>query len=122
VKDHKRLHGAGIKSLGFIERVFEIASLNPKFAPKYLDVKLLNGKLRELLEVMQLKDSLELFLAEVETAYLVKSNDCYNYALQYYNSLKENAKRGIHEAEEPFKILQPFFKSDKKKPSPSESS
>jgi hypothetical protein len=121
-KEHRRLHGAGMKSLGFITKTFEIANDNPNFAPHYLDVTLLNGKMRNLKNIMALKDVLAQFAAVVETAYLINSNDCYHDALEYYDSLKEAMNMKVDAAETPFKILQPFFKSRGKKLSPGESS
>jgi hypothetical protein len=120
VKDHRRLHGVGVRTLGFVERAFEIADLNPGFAPHYLNVKLLKEKLREMEDMVMLKNVLNQFMEFVEEAYLFKSNACYQDALKYYDSLKEYARQGNDSiAQEFFKELRPFFKSHKKKPSPS---
>jgi hypothetical protein len=121
-KEHRQLHGVGIKSFGFIDKAFEVAELNPELAPHYLDVKLLNGKLNKLNDIMALKNVLAQFAAIVETAYLLNSDGCYRDALAYYESLKEAVKMRIDAAETPFKELQPFFKSHGHKQSPSESS
>jgi hypothetical protein len=115
VKNHKRLIGAGIKTLGFIESVFKIANANPGFTPRYTDETLFNGKLRELKDLISLKDISIQFAKAVNDAYLHKSNDCYHNALEYYFGLKEAAKYGRSEtAQRYFNELKPFFKKEKK--------
>jgi hypothetical protein len=121
-KEHHRFHGVGIKSFGFIDKAFEVAELNPELAPHYLDVKLLNGKLNKLNDIMALKNVLAQFAKHVETAYLINSDGCYRDALAYYDSLKEAVKMRVDAAETPFKELLPFFKSHGHKQSPGESS
>jgi hypothetical protein len=118
-KNKRRLHGVGIKTLGFIERAFASAKSFPDFAPHYLNTALLDGKFNELMNIMSLKEVLKQFADNVETTYLLISNDCYQNALTYYESLKEAVKMRESCAETVFKELQPFFKSHKSKPSPS---
>jgi hypothetical protein len=114
-KDRKRLHGAGIKSFGFIEKVFEIAKFNPNFAPRFLDVKLLDEKFRNLKDIMSLKDVLAQFSEFVKTAFLLKSDDCYRDASEYYFTLQEAAKRKVPQAPSLFNELKPFFHHKKKR-------
>jgi hypothetical protein len=118
-----RLHGTGIKTLGFVLKVFETANLNPKYAPHYLNVTLLDAKLQKVEDLMTLKTVLTQFIEVVETAYLIRSDNCYHDALEYYDSLRDTVKRTQDsEAVMLFKELQPFFKSHKKKPAPRASS
>jgi glutaredoxin-related protein len=117
----KRLHGAGIKSLGFIERTFKIANICPQYAPSYLNITLLNGKLREMENMTALKNVLNQFMKFAETACLFKSDDCYQNALIYYKGLSHAALRAnTPGAESMFAELKTFFNRNKKKPAPSE--
>jgi hypothetical protein len=121
-KNQRRLHGVGIKTLGFIETAFRLAKSFPDFAPHYINVTLLDGKLKELNNMTSLKQILHHFNEIVETAYLFSADDCYKNALAYYESLKEAYKMKESCAETALKELEPFFKSHKKKHSPSEPS
>jgi hypothetical protein len=115
VKDHKSQKDSGIKTLGFIEKTFEIAANNPVFAPQYLDVNLLDGKLREMKDLMPLKDLSVQFAKAVNDAYNHKSNGCYQNAFTYYGALKQAAKYGrVETACGLLNELKPFFKKERK--------
>jgi hypothetical protein len=114
-KDLRRLHGTGIKTLGFIERAFRLAKSFPDFAPHYLNITLLDGKLRELNNIMSLKEILKTFTEIAEKAYLLISNDCYQNALVFYESLKEATKMKESGSETALKELEPFFSHKSKR-------
>jgi hypothetical protein len=121
LRKRNQLHGMGIKTTGFVGSVFEIAKSNPDFAPHFMDVTLLDEKLRKMENITSLRNILKQFMELVETDYLFKSNECYHLALGYYDSLKEYARQGSDSvAEMLFKKLKPFFKNRGKRHSPGE--
>jgi hypothetical protein len=122
IKNHKKLRGMSMKTTGFIVEAFNLAKTFPYFAPHYLDVTLLDGKLRRMESLESLNELLEAFSIVVETVCRFYSDDCYKNAMIFYESLKEAVKRKQTEAEVPLKELQPFFKNYGRKPAPSKTS
>jgi hypothetical protein len=119
IPNPKCLPGICNTTLDFANKVLEIANIKPKYAPDNFYVSELKRKHLELKNIMELNEVSQQFIEIVVTACFLRSDDCYNDARIYYDSLRKEVKR-MEDSEEVmlFNELQPFFKSHKKKPSP----
>jgi hypothetical protein len=108
--------GAKERTLSFICKAFKIANDNPHFLPQFVDESLLKGKLRDLENLIKLKQLSEQFAKTAEKAYRFRSIDCYRDALGLYGSLQAAAQRNAPGARKLFDKLRPFFKKTKRKP------
>jgi hypothetical protein len=54
--DRKRLNGVGVRKLGFIERVYEIALENAEFLPHYLTIDRFGTDIQYFMDFRSLTD------------------------------------------------------------------
>jgi len=108
--DRKRKNGVGIERQGFIDRALEIAEENPEFLPHYVPIEDFQSDYQYFVSVRTLYD-LSKQISELLMNIMVEAADMvYTDALEYYNSVKEAAKRRVDPAETLAKELEPFFK------------
>ncbi|MDR0444060.1 MAG: hypothetical protein LBH44_11710 [Treponema sp.] len=105
----KRKIGAGIRNYGFIDKVSDLASSNPRFA-QFFDVEDLKNCLRNVEILRDFILALRAIERMMTNSMLIYSDDAYGFALIYYNMVKEMSKRGDPEAIELYKSLQVYFK------------
>ena len=108
--DRHRLSGSGVRRYGFIDKTSDIASDNPEFVPRYLDLKDLKDLIRRI-EMLREVNVLLRQATRVNMDYLLTTgSEAYRLSLMYYNAVKEAARMRVPGAQELFKILQPYFR------------
>jgi hypothetical protein len=107
-KERKRKVGAGTRNYGFIDKVSDYAASNPEYA-HFFSVNSIKNCLRNVEMCRELYKSLLAFARDVSNAMLNYSNDAYFMALNYYNTVKEQAKQGDSDAIELENDLKTYF-------------
>jgi hypothetical protein len=109
--DRKRLNGVGIKTLGFIERSFELASENEDFLPHYLTLQRFDDDIQYFLAFRSLFDLTKQIEEKLWNVVIQSADIAYTDALEFYASVREAAKRRVDPAETIFRELSVFFKN-----------
>ncbi|MDR1561871.1 MAG: hypothetical protein LBS54_02130 [Dysgonamonadaceae bacterium] len=108
-EERRRLSGTGTKSYGFIEKACASAADNPQFLPPYLSVEKFQNDYGDVYRKRTLHQQVKLYEQQVGDSLLSSSNAAYHDALDYYNSLKDAARRNIPDAKELYDELKPYF-------------
>jgi hypothetical protein len=108
--DRRRMLGVGIKTLGFIKKIHELAAANPQFIPYYLTPEKLRRDYDYYTSFLSLYEGSNyinelLWNITILSGHVTRSN-----SLGYYATLREAAKRGIDPAEHMYKEMEVFFK------------
>jgi hypothetical protein len=107
--ERTRLISAGIRNFGFIETAYNSAEAHPELIPSYLPVP----KFKDIISDFKRKQSiigyLQQFDKSVADGMLASSDVAYHDALEYYDYLREAARRKVAGAETEYKLLSPFF-------------
>ena len=114
-----RLLGAGTKRYGFIDLVSDIAEVNPRFAPQFYSNYVLKDRLRQIEMLRNMSVMLQTMLRINDDVLLQVSDDAFQMALIYYNSVRESSRRNRTGAQALFKQMQSFFsRKPRKKAAP----
>ena len=109
----RRKIGAGIRNYGFMEKVVDIAEVNPQFAV-FFDPNDLRNAIMNFDECRNIALLLQSFIRLVTNAMLLYSNEGYTMSSMYYNTIKEMSRRGDPTANALFRTLKPFFERPKR--------
>jgi len=107
--ERKRLLGSGIRRYGFIDKVSDIASANPEFAPVFFDEEQLKDTLRKIELLRNISAAFQQLQRMTDDVLLQVSDSAFQMALAYYNTVREAARRRQPGAQAIFNILRPFF-------------
>ena len=107
--ERRRLQGSGIRRYGFIDKVSDVAEANPEFAPAFFNSGDLKERLREIEILRNISTALAQMLRITDDVLLQVSDDAFQMALGYYNTVREAARRRQPGAQAIFNILRPFF-------------
>ena len=100
--------GAGIRNYGFMEKVADIAEVNPQFAI-FFDPNDLRNAIMNFDECRNIALLLQSFIRLVTNTMLLYSNEGYIMSSMYYNTVKEMSRRGDPTANALYRTLKPFF-------------
>jgi hypothetical protein len=109
--DRRRLNGVGMKTMGFIEKAYELASVNQEFLPHYLTLGkfAIDSNRYGILEILR---GMAKQIQELLWNMTIESSDIlYTDALEFYASVREAAKRRVDAAEAINNELREFFRS-----------
>ncbi|MDR1337255.1 MAG: hypothetical protein LBK22_10550 [Tannerella sp.] len=109
--ERTRLVGAGIKNFGFIETAWNSAHVNPQLVPGYLDMVEFGGLIRDFQRKQRIHEQVAQFDRTVADSMLATANRAFKAASEYYNYLKEAARRNVPGAETEYRLLSVYFKS-----------
>jgi len=109
----RRKIGAGIRNYGFMEKVADIAEMNPQFAV-FFDPNDLRNAIMNFDECRNIALLLQSFVRLVTNTMLIYSNEGFIMASMYYNTVKEMSRRGDPTANALFRTLRPFFERPKR--------
>ena len=101
---------AGVRNYGFMDKVSDIATANPEFVPGFFSVLEMKNLIRHIELLRDLAVALERLLRLVRDEQLLASDETFNMALMYYNSVRDLARRRVPGAEAVFRELQLFFR------------
>jgi len=104
----RRKIGAGIRNYGFMEKVADIAEVNPQFAI-FFDPNDLRNAIMNFDECRNIALLLQSFIRLVTNTMLLYSNEGYIMSSMYYNTVKEMSRRGDPTANALYRTLKPFF-------------
>jgi inhibitor of KinA sporulation pathway (predicted exonuclease) len=107
--DRRRLNGVGIKGQGFVHRCYDSALENQQLLPRTLGIEQFGEDEQDFNRKRMLYEALTEFQKEAWNATLTAADVVYGDALEYYNSVREAAKRRVPGAEDAFNFLRPFF-------------
>jgi len=107
--ERKRLLGSGVRRYGFIDKVSDVSSSNPEFAPVFYDVEDLKDALRKIELLRNISGGFQQLLRMTDDVLLQVSDSAFQMALAYYNTVREASRRRIPGAQAIFRQLQPFF-------------
>jgi hypothetical protein len=109
----KRKIGAGTRNYGFIDKVSDIAAANSDYA-HFFNLNDLKNCIRNIEMCRDLYLLLLQFARAASNTMMIYSDDAYSMALNYYNTVKEQAKQGDNEAVELYDELKKSFKRKKR--------
>jgi len=107
--ERRRLLGSGVRRYGFIDKVSDVASVNPEFAPPFFNDTVLKDKIREIEILRNISVALNQMTRITDDVLLQVSDDAFQLALGYYNTVREAARRRQPGAQAIFNLLRPFF-------------
>jgi hypothetical protein len=105
-----RLLGSGVRRYGFIDKVSDIATVNPEFAPAFFDDAELKELLRKIELLRNISASFQQLVRMTDDVLLQVSDSAFQMALAYYNTVREASRRRVPGAQAIFRILQAFFR------------
>jgi len=108
--ERMRLLGSGVRRYGFIDKVSDVAEVNPEFAPPFYDGTTLKTKIREIEILRNLSAALAQMQRITDDVLLQVSDEAFQMALAYYNTVREAARRRQPGAQAVFNVLRLFFK------------
>jgi inhibitor of KinA sporulation pathway (predicted exonuclease) len=107
--DRRRLNGVGIRGQGFVHRCYDSAEENEQLLPRTLELRQFFDDEQDFNRKRMLYEALSEFQKEAWNATLTAADVVYGDALEYYNSVREAAKRRVPGAEDAYNFLKPFF-------------
>ena len=108
--DRQKLLGSGVRRYGFIDKVSDIAGINPEFVPSFMDVDELKKLLRDIENLRNISVILRQLSRLNRDLFLMISDDAFRIALMYYGAVRDAARRRIPGAQAVFETLQLFFR------------
>ena len=108
--ERQRMLGSGVRRYGFIDKVSDIAKVNPEFIPPFLDIDELKKAIRDIEDLRNISVTLQQLLQVNNDLFLIISNNAFRLALMYYNTVRDASRRRVPGAEALFRMLQPFFR------------
>jgi len=106
----RRMLGSGVRRYGFIDKTSDVAAQYPEFAPAFFNSNALKTKLREIELLRNLSVAFQQMLRITDDVMLQVSDEAFQEALAYYNTVGEAAKRRQPGAQAIFRLLQTFFR------------
>ena len=107
--ERRRMLGSGVRRYGFIDKTSDIAEDNPQFAPPFFDLE----ALKELLRMIEILRNISISLNQMARingdVLLTVSDHAYQFALGYYNTVREASRRRQPGASAVFSMLREFF-------------
>jgi len=107
--ERRRLQGSGVRRYGFIDKVSDTSAKFPEFLPPYVNQEIFKEKLREIEYLRNISLAIEQMLRISNDMLLEASDEAFQMALGYYNTVHEAARRRQAGAQEIFDMLRPFF-------------
>ena len=108
--EQMRLQGSGVRCYGFIDKTSDVAAANPEFAPAFFSSAKLKTKVREIEIVRNISGALQQMLRISDDVLLLLSDEAFQMALAYYNTVREASRRRQPGATAIFRQLQLFFR------------
>jgi len=108
--ERRRLLGSGVRRYGFIDKVSDVAAVNPEFAPAFFSSADLKEKLREIEILRNISVAIQQMLRINDDVMLQVSDEAFQIALGYYNTVREASRRRQPGALAIFRLLQSFFR------------
>jgi hypothetical protein len=99
----------GDKSLAFVEKACELASVNPQFAPSYFNLEELKIDLADASNLLKLSNRLQQFSRKIEDTAMLAGSEAFTQALTFYNSVKQAARDNVPGAQPLFEELKKRF-------------
>ena len=111
----RRKTGPGNSNYGFVDKVSDIAMVNPEYAT-FINVDDLKNAIRNVEACRDLFAVLQALARAVSNTMLVYSTVAFDLALDYYSQVKVRADRGDPKAIELYRILNTRFRRPRKTP------
>ena len=108
--ERRRLLGSGVRRYGFIDKVSDVAADNLEFAPPFFVSADLKRKLREIEILRNISVAIQQMQRINDDVLLQVSDDAFQMALAYYNTVREASRRRQPGAQAIFRLLQTFFR------------
>jgi hypothetical protein len=109
--DRKRPNGVGMKKMGFIDKAYDMAITNSEFLPHYLTLAKFSTDKNRFETAVVLNGLVSQVKELLWNITIVSSDILYTDALEFYQSIKDAAKRRVDAAEAVFNELRDFFSS-----------
>jgi len=104
-----RLLGSGVRRYGFIDKVSDLATVNPEFAPAFFSDVALKDMIRKIEILRNLSAALAQMQRITDDVLLQVSDEAFQMALAYYNTVREASRRRQPGAQAVFNVLRLFF-------------
>jgi len=108
--ERRRLLGSGVRRYGFIDKTSDVAAANPEFAPVFFNNEDLKDKLRQIEILRNISAAIQQMLRINDDVMLQVSDQAFQMALGYYNTVREASRRRQPGALAIFRLLQTFFR------------
>ena len=108
--ERRRLQGSGVRRYGFIDKVSDLAEANPEFAPPFFNSTVLKTLIRQIEILRNISAALAQMQRITDDVLLQVSDDAFQLALAYYNTVREAARRRQPGAQAVFNVLRLFFR------------
>jgi len=110
LRERRGKRSPGVRNYGFMDKVSDIAMANQEFAPTVFNVVEMKELIRQIELLRDLSVALSKFQRIVSDELMMVSDEAFNMALMYYNSVRDLARRRVPGAEAVFRELQLFFR------------
>ena len=107
--ERMRLLGSGVRRYGFIDKVSDVAAVNPEFAPAFFNDEDLKETLRKIEILRNTSAAFQQLQRMTDDVLLQVSDSAFQMALAYYNTVREASRRRQPGAQAIFNLLRPFF-------------
>jgi len=107
--ERRRMQGSGVRRYGFIDKTSDLAADNLQFAPPFFNIETLKNYLRMIETLRSISVTLQQMLRIDDDVLLTVSDEAFQMALGYYNTVREASRRRQPGAQALFRELQPFF-------------
>ena len=101
---------SGIKRYGFIDKVSDLAEINPKYSPLHFSSAKMKGKLRDIEFCRSLLAKINMIERLVSNNLFLYSDEVYRMSLSFYNYIRQLARTGDSGAIAIVDMLEPFFR------------
>ena len=108
--ERMRLLGSGVRRYGFIDKVSDVSSANPEFAPAFFSDAELKETLRKIELLRNISAAFQQLQRMTNDVLLQVSDAAFQMALAYYNTVREASRRRQPGAQAIFRLLQAFFR------------
>jgi hypothetical protein len=119
-RERMRLFGVKSRNYGFINKAYDIAKDNPKFAPSNFSISSMTETVRILEEVRNLSMVVDQLRQLVDDYLLLTCDNAYRDALRIYGNLREQSRARVAGAETLYQQLLQFFTLRRRHPKDAE--
>jgi hypothetical protein len=99
-KEQQHRQMLGERHFPFVEKAYNLASVNPKLVPSYLDMKDFETKFSDLHELSMLRNSVMQVLGRIEKRRKVSGCEALSMALKFYKNVQSAAEHDFPGAQE----------------------
>lgn len=112
-EDRKTIPKMSDKTLPFVEKIMEYATINPEFAPMYMNVPEMKIDLDAVADLSPILKMADQLCDNLNDTTMLSGSEAYIASLAYYNNVKQAAKMNVPNAKAIYDDLSKRFEKNK---------